>query len=118
MAKKFISVLGISNYSKCKYGSNEKFVETRFIQEAILDLYFGNYNPEDEIVIFLTKEAEKKNWRDRVETNKYNGLKDILMNTSLSNEKKEQIRELVTDTEWNGYETTWDPCLPLLRQTR
>ena len=106
MAKKFISVLGISNYSKCKYGSNEKFVETRFIQEAILDLYFGNYNPEDEIVIFLTKEAEKKNWRDRVETNKYNGLKDILMNTSLSNEKKEQIRELVTDTEWNGYETS------------
>lgn len=106
MAKKFISVLGISNYSKCKYGSNEKFVETRFIQEAILDLYFGNYNPEDEIVILLTKEAEKKNWRDRVETNKYNGLKDILMNTSLSNEKKEQIRELVTDTEWNGYETS------------
>lgn len=103
---KFISVLGISNYSKCKYGSDENFVESRFIQEAILDLYFGDYNPEDEIVIFLTKESEKKNWRDRVETKKHNGLKDILMNTSLSNEKKDQIRELVTDTEWNGYETT------------
>lgn len=60
MGRKFISVLGASNYKECIYGNGKEKFTTRFIQEAILDIYFKDATKEDKILIFLTEGARKK----------------------------------------------------------
>ena len=64
MARKFISMLGTSNYRSCVYSNGNEKVETRFIQKALTDIYMKDIKPEDKIVIFLTKLAREKNWED------------------------------------------------------
>ena len=51
MGRKFISVLGASNYKECIYGNGKEKFTTRFIQEAILDIYFKDVTKEDKILI-------------------------------------------------------------------
>lgn len=64
MARKFISMLGTSNYRSCIYTNGEEKIETRFIQKALIDIYMKDIKPEDKIVIFLTELAKKRNWED------------------------------------------------------
>lgn len=68
MARKvFISFLGFSNYSACKY-AKDNYVsdDVRFVQEATIG-YIDGISPwtnEDVALILLTEGAYKKNWID------------------------------------------------------
>lgn len=65
MGRKFISVLGTSLYDECTYSNGKEKITTRFIQEAELNMYMKNLSKDDKIIIFLTEDARKNNWRDR-----------------------------------------------------
>lgn len=84
--KVFISVLGATPYRECVYMRGDyKSNSVRFIQEATLE-YFNNiekWTSSDFVYILLTKEAEEKNWKDRVDTDnlsKIEGLESRLKN--------------------------------------
>lgn len=68
MAKKFLSFLGGSAYTKCiyKYADLPKDVkrecETYFIQEALTEIFCKDWTEDDEVVIFLTDRAKNYNW--------------------------------------------------------
>ncbi len=62
--KKFISILGTTNYEITKYFWKEKSnnVETRFIQKATLDLICTDFQSSDQCLIFVTSKSLEKNW--------------------------------------------------------
>ncbi|MFD3157093.1 TIGR02221 family CRISPR-associated protein [Haloimpatiens sp. FM7330] len=64
MGKKFFSVLGTTEYKPCFYKFKTTY-ETRYIQEALTKDICNAWNKEDEIIIFLTKEARKKHWYNK-----------------------------------------------------
>lgn len=60
----FISILGVSPYRECEYcyGDNV-YIKTKYIQIATLEqIGARDWTEEDAIRIFMTDEAEKKNW--------------------------------------------------------
>ncbi len=63
--KVFLSFLGTGKYKPCKYFIDEnEYIETRFVQEAILRLYCKNWKQEDIGFVFLTESAKSTNWID------------------------------------------------------
>ena len=64
--KVFISFLGTSDYKECTYFKESFSYKSRFIQEATLQYLASleEWTEQDQILILLTKEAEKKNWKD------------------------------------------------------
>ena len=63
MARKFLSFLGTGRYVVCNYRfQGETVNNVRYVQEAMIDIYCKDFNSTDEIVIFLTDNAKKKNW--------------------------------------------------------
>lgn len=59
----FISFLGTSNYSKCKYNINGNISEpVRFVQEALVKHYCTDWTAQDRVFIFCTSQAKEKNW--------------------------------------------------------
>lgn len=73
MARKFLSFLGTTDYKECTYAYGnlqELQYSTRYIQEAILKTICKDWTKEDTAVIFLTKEAEKKNWYNQDDENR------------------------------------------------
>ncbi len=66
MARKvFLSFLGTNNYIECNYCYGEECVEkVRFVQEAMVKLFCKDFSEEDQIYIFVTGQAEEKNWND------------------------------------------------------
>ncbi len=80
MAKVFISFLGNNNYITCNYYFNNDKSDVvkgvRFIQEALVQKYFSKCDKTDRVIIFLTPEAEQKNWIDATDElgNKFHGL--------------------------------------------
>jgi CRISPR-associated Csx2 family protein len=62
----FLSFLGTSDYKPCTYFSPDGFqkVDTRFIQEALIEWRCRQWTDNDLAVIFLTDEAFKKNWEN------------------------------------------------------
>lgn len=70
MSKIFISFLGTNDYLECSYRFQDDLIKNiRFVQEATIKLNCGNWSKNDKILIFTTKDAFKKNWKD-------NGQKD------------------------------------------
>lgn len=65
--KHFVSVLGTSTYAECIYYQGEQEILTSFVQEASIKL-MGEMTKEDRITIFVTKEARKRNWENRLYT--------------------------------------------------
>ncbi len=62
MARKvFLSFLGTNPYLECNYGPVKNVV---FIQEALVKEHCANWDENDKIYIFLTEDAEQKNWRN------------------------------------------------------
>ncbi|MEM6318140.1 MAG: TIGR02221 family CRISPR-associated protein [Bacteroidota bacterium] len=62
--KVFLSFLGNNVYQPARYILNgEQSGVVRFVQEALLTLECGEWITTDEVLIFLTPEAEKNNWR-------------------------------------------------------
>lgn len=65
MARKFISFLGITNYTEMYYEYNQERTaeKTKFVQVALLELVCKNFDiRKDKIVILLTQKAREKNW--------------------------------------------------------
>ena len=73
MARKvFISFLGFTNYTECRFFKDEFCSsDVRYIQEATLDylLTKERWTPEDVAYILLTDGAKKNNWVDNGHTN-------------------------------------------------
>jgi CRISPR-associated Csx2 family protein len=67
MSNKVLSFLGTGNYTPICHSFNDKSTDTphKFIQEAILELFCGDWNENDSIIIFLTEKARSQNWNDR-----------------------------------------------------
>lgn len=65
MANLYLSFLGISNYVPCSYFSGGNLInEVRFVQEATVRLFCADWTAADRILIFTTKEANRRNWQD------------------------------------------------------
>lgn len=66
MRKVYVSFLGTNNYIPCNYvcEGREPVKNVRFVQEATLSWHCADWNKQDEIFIFSTEEAYKKNWVD------------------------------------------------------
>ena len=65
MARKFLSFLGTSSYSECTYcfaGMEKEKYTSKFIQEALVKIVCDNWDKDDKVIIFLTRDAEKENW--------------------------------------------------------
>jgi len=63
MTRKLITFLGTGKYEKCEYHLDHLFaLPTKYIQEAIVDLYLKMDKPIDEVHILLTPEAKEKHW--------------------------------------------------------
>ncbi|MDU1350321.1 TIGR02221 family CRISPR-associated protein [uncultured Clostridium sp.] len=75
MARKFLSVLGNTNYNETIY-KLKSTCKTRYIQEALTKDICNKWGKDDEIIIFLTKEARTENWYNTVDENRR--LKEIL----------------------------------------
>lgn len=62
MKNRFIIILGTGKYNKCIYKFKGDLVETRFIQEAIINTVcrFWDWN-KDTASVFITKKARDAN---------------------------------------------------------
>lgn len=101
MKRKFISVLGAGTYYKCVYFNGNEKVETRFIQEALIEMYMKNATEDDEIVIFITPKARENNWEDGYIKKK--GIKSRL--SGLPDEKIAQVESILgKDEMWEDKE--------------
>ncbi|MDR1700056.1 MAG: TIGR02221 family CRISPR-associated protein, partial [Lachnoclostridium sp.] len=68
MGRVFISFLGTSDYSECEYFFRERSRKTKFIQQALIELFCTDFTKEDKMLFLLTEDAKRKNWE--------NGLKE------------------------------------------
>ncbi|MCR4418151.1 MAG: TIGR02221 family CRISPR-associated protein [Ignavibacteria bacterium] len=91
MPRSFISILGTNNYLECRHSFNEIVTEVpvKYCQEDIIKIFCNDFTHDDEIRIFLTQDAELKNWyndghRDRE--------KKIIPNIGL----KERLEQIVS----------------------
>ena len=121
MARKvFISVLGYSNYSECKYQINDYISEpVRFIQEATLKYHIqhNEWTSNDIAYILLTDGAKQSNWVDNGQIDrttkqpiKCQGLKSRLdaLNTSINISTIENIPNGNNELEvWDIFERTF-----------
>lgn len=83
MARKYIAFLGVSKYIPVNYMlNNSKVNNCAFIQAALAEILCKNWDEQDSIIIFLTKEAEEKNWRTP-NSNNYDGLEKTLIALNL-----------------------------------
>lgn len=66
MKKAFISILGTTEYKECRHSFGNIITEepVKYCQEDIIKIFCKDFDEESEIRIFLTEEAEKKNWLD------------------------------------------------------
>jgi CRISPR-associated Csx2 family protein len=81
MSKIFVSFLGTGNYSDCNYIFADKSVNTRFIQEALIQIFCEDFSENDRMCIFLTEDAKNKNWESNEEKK---GLKQTLQELHLN----------------------------------
>jgi len=63
MAKKYLSFLGTSPYIECYYLFGDQHrIRCHFVQEALTRICCQEWNTQDQILIFTTADALKKNW--------------------------------------------------------
>ncbi|AFH48910.1 TM1812 family CRISPR-associated protein [Ignavibacterium album JCM 16511] len=64
MSRAFISILGTNDYLECrhKFNDSETDIPVKYCQEDLIKFFCSDFNKGDEIRIFLTKDAEIKNW--------------------------------------------------------
>src|SRR5690606_39672094 len=75
--KKLLTVRGNGEYGEGIYTyRSRKATKSRFVQTAIYELFCQEFTDKDQIIIFLTEEAESKNWKDSIgESGKNKGKK-------------------------------------------
>ncbi|RZB34208.1 MAG: hypothetical protein SRB2_03601 [Desulfobacteraceae bacterium Eth-SRB2] len=94
MANVFISFLGTNDYLSCTYyRDNFEEKDVRFVQEATIKYCCSDWDGDDRIVIFTTREAKIKNWldnghidRNTDKTKQCIGLKNCIDNLSLNSQ--------------------------------
>ncbi len=66
MRNVYLSFLGTNDYIPCTYLKSEMppVENVRFVQEATLELLCREWSPSDRGFIFVTTDAEKRNWND------------------------------------------------------
>jgi CRISPR-associated Csx2 family protein len=64
LSRKLLSFLGNGKYTIAKYNFEGNTIATRFVQEAIVRLICNDWDENDKIVIFLTKDAAQKNYKN------------------------------------------------------
>lgn len=64
--KMFLSVLGTSDYVHCRYQpkGEDPGPVVKYVQEDLLRRYCKDWTPADQVVMFLTADARKRNWED------------------------------------------------------
>ncbi|WP_168188668.1 TIGR02221 family CRISPR-associated protein [Thermoflavimicrobium daqui] len=77
IAIKFLSFLGLHDYTLCTYELKDKSFTSRFVQEALLEILGEEEEETIEVVIFLTDEARESNWEKENKHGK-EGLSSIL----------------------------------------
>ncbi len=69
MSATVISFLGTNDYKECNYFyKDQESGPVKYVQEAMIKLFCSHWSEDDRVLIFVTKEARKKNWNDRLET--------------------------------------------------
>lgn len=122
--KVFLSFLGTTNYVACNYfyeQESHKVSNVRFVQEATLRLLCSGFNKQDQVLIFATKEAKKKNWEDNGQPeavvkndderiglkSRLISLKDDNLNMQIPNDPIEIPEGFSKDEVWNIFETVF-----------
>lgn len=68
MRNTLLSFLGTNNYIECNYTFEDRESGVvKFVQEAMIKLFCNEWNRDDRILIFLTKDAKEKNWENQLE---------------------------------------------------
>ncbi len=121
MARKvFMSVLGTGFYGKCKYQIGD-FIskETRFIQQATLEMLFDseNWTDNDAIYFLLTDKAKDLNWNTYASGKRknfkdvedsYTGLEEELDNAGIKAQKVD-IKDGNTEEDlWDNFSKIYD----------
>jgi len=118
MSRAFISILGTNNYLECRHTYNNSVTETpvKYCQEDLVKIFCKDFDKDDEIRIFLTKDAEQKNWFNDGHTDRDNnpvpniGLKERLekiINPEII--KPIPIKEGYNEEEiWEIFQTIFD----------
>lgn len=99
--RKLLTFLGNTGYSPAKYkvndsyilNSDEKEVESKYIQEALYELFKLDDTDKLKIIVFATTEAKINNWYDEDNSDNKGKLKNILEDKGL----KENIDFSVVD---------------------
>lgn len=109
----FISFLGTSNYEAVRYFKNEisdALAPVRFVQEASLAFHCNHFSEEDEILIFTTDLAYKKNWKDFEHLNFKTNQKEFKVGLENSFKKKKMLSKWSNVSIPNGESTNeiWD----------
>jgi CRISPR-associated Csx2 family protein len=79
MGRIYISFLGTNDYSEEEYVFNDKSIKTRFIQQALIELFCNDFTRGDRLCFLLTDKARAKNW----EPGNEKGLKNIIASVGL-----------------------------------
>lgn len=88
MGKAFVSFLGTNDYLDCIYRLDESDNTVyKYVQEFFVNKFCKEWDNGDEVRIFLTEDAETKNWNN-------NGHKDNKGNISENNGLKERLDQL------------------------
>lgn len=73
MPRKLLTFLGVADYKPCIYTLNDMHSPVvHYVQEALAGLVCKDWTAEDSICVFLTTDAEQKNWQN--EENPYQVL--------------------------------------------
>jgi CRISPR-associated Csx2 family protein len=85
MGKAFVSFLGTNDYLDCIYRLDESDNTVyKYVQEYFVNKFCKEWDKEDEIRIFLTEDAERKNWNNNGHGKENTGLKDQLNRLNLN----------------------------------
>lgn len=119
MKKAFISILGTNDYLECRHKFGDIVTDTpvKYCQEDIIKIFCKDFDEESEIRVFLTEEAEKKNWLDNghIDRNTNHpipnkGLKSRLENLNFTVKVKSiPIKEGYSEKEiWEIFQVIYD----------
>lgn len=116
--KKFISFLGTNFYNEAKYfyQNSEKIKENRFVQIAIYDLICQDFTEEDEIIILVTEDSYKKNWKD-YDKEKWQGKLGLEKEfEQLSPRAKITVQKVVAPNEEEDVRALFDTIVGLINE--
>lgn len=104
--KVLLAFLGTGEYRVCTYKmpSGDTY-ETNFLLKAVASSVCNNWNENDRIFVFVTGEAKRKNWLNRLNQN---GEKIIGLKENLAELKIKAIHEEVEIPEVVSEKNIWD----------